>query len=68
MGHGIHVKEYRAEWHRFGREAGPMRNARMLAEGKPNLVVAFPGGPGTRNMVDLARRAGVEIVIAGDGS
>ena len=27
----------------------------MLDEGKPDLVVAFPGGPVTRMMVKIAR-------------
>jgi UDP-N-acetylmuramoylalanine-D-glutamate ligase len=33
----------------------------MLDEGKPDLVVAFPGGRGTANMVQQAHRAGVEV-------
>ena len=43
------------------RGAGPVRNARMLVE-KPDLVIAFPGGPGTADMVRRARAAGVEVV------
>jgi predicted Rossmann-fold nucleotide-binding protein len=39
-----------------------VRNRQMLTEGRPDLVVAFPGGKGTANMVALARKAGVEIV------
>jgi hypothetical protein len=31
----------------------------MLDEGKPDLVVAFPGGGGTANMCKQAREAGV---------
>lgn len=34
----------------------------MLSEGKPSLVVAFPGGEGTADMVRKARAAGVEVV------
>lgn len=52
---------FAAEWKRFGRPAGPMRNQRMLDEGKPHLVLAFPGGPGTADMVNRAIIAGVEI-------
>jgi hypothetical protein len=40
-----------AEWERLGRKAGPIRNQRMLEEGKPDLVVAFPGGTGTAGMM-----------------
>jgi hypothetical protein len=51
-----------AEWDRFGRKAGFMRNEKMLSLGKPDLVVAFPGGAGTAMMVRLARQAGIRVV------
>lgn len=50
-----------ADWRTLGRAAGPIRNKRMLDEGKPDLVVAFPGGRGTANMVAQAERAGVRV-------
>jgi hypothetical protein len=34
----------------------------MLALGKPDLVLAFPGGRGTRDMVAKAIKAGVRVV------
>jgi predicted Rossmann-fold nucleotide-binding protein len=43
--------------------AGPRRNARMLREGRPDLVVAMPGDKGTADMVRRARRAGVKVVL-----
>lgn len=49
------------EWQRYGRGAGPMRNARMLADAKPDGVVAFPGGSGTADMVFKAEAAGVPV-------
>lgn len=51
-----------AEWKALGRAAGPIRNRRMLDEQKPDLVVAFAGGNGTRNMCSLAEDAGIEVV------
>jgi hypothetical protein len=42
--------------------AGHRRNQRMLDEGKPDLVVAFPGGRGTADMVRRAKAAGVEVI------
>ena len=41
--------------------AGHFRNQRMIDEGKPDLVIAFPGGTGTADMVDRARKAGIEV-------
>ena len=58
----IPVETFPAEWDLHGRAAGFIRNKQMLDEGKPDVVVAFPGGKGTANMVALARRAGVEVV------
>jgi ABC-type sugar transport system substrate-binding protein len=34
----------------------------MLDEGKPDIVVAFPGGTGTADMVRRARKAGVVVI------
>jgi hypothetical protein len=34
----------------------------MLEEGKPDLVVAFPGGRGTANMVKQVRGTGVNVL------
>jgi len=49
------------EWDELGKKAGPLRNQRMLDEGKPDMVVAFPGGGGTKDMVRRAVKAGVAI-------
>ena len=51
-----------ANWKRYGRGAGPIRNKQML-DLKPELVVAFPGGSGTRHMVEIARKAGIEVMV-----
>lgn len=53
---------YPADWRTYGRAAGPRRNQQMLDEGRPDLVVAFPGGTGTADMVERAERAGVPVV------
>lgn len=64
------IKEecYPARWYPNGRKggldrsAGPRRNTKMIAEGKPDLVVAFPGNKGTADMVRRAKAAGIEVV------
>lgn len=53
---------YEAEWDKYGRAAGPLRNKRMLEEGRPDLVLAFPGGRGTADMVRRAKSAGVRVI------
>jgi hypothetical protein len=58
---GCEYKEYPANWKKDGKIAGPVRNQRMLDDGKPDLVVAFPGGRGTADMVRRARNDGFEV-------
>lgn len=50
-----------AEWRIHGRSAGTLRNAAMLRQYKPHLVVAFPGGSGTADMVRRALSAKVPV-------
>lgn len=64
---GMKVLAFPAQWNRYGRAAGPIRNAQMLREGDPNVVYAFAldlkTSRGTANMVAQAREAGVEVVV-----
>lgn len=55
-------EEYPADWKTHGKAAGPIRNQQMLDEGNPDLVVAFPGGRGTADMVKRAKKSGVEVI------
>ena len=57
--------EFPADWNKHGKKAGFLRNRQMLEEGKPDIVVAFPGGHGTRMMIDIAKKAGVEVYEVG---
>lgn len=54
-------EEYPAQWEIYGRRAGPIRNQQMLEEGKPDLVIAFPGGTGTAHMVKISKKAGIPV-------
>lgn len=56
------LQEFPADWKKHGRAAGPLRNQRMLDEGKPEMAVAFKGGRGTNDMVERIKKAGVFLV------
>lgn len=60
--HNLRVGTYPADWKRYGNSAGPIRNAEMLRLSKPDIVIAFPGGPGTHDMVQRAEAAGVRVI------
>ena len=57
---GVCCLQFAADWKTDGKAAGPIRNRKMLLE-EPDLVIAFPGGSGTADMVRRARKAGVEV-------
>lgn len=57
-------------WKAVGRprpSPGTVRNARMLAEGHPDAVLAFPGGVGTADMVRRSKAAGVPTATTNAG-
>ena len=62
---GMTVERYPADWDKHGKAAGHIRNQQMLDEGKPDLVVVFPGGKGSQSMVLKARKAGVGTMTPG---
>lgn len=57
----VHMINEPADWKAHGRAAGPIRNQRMLEDHRPDLVLAFPGGRGTADMVRRAKAAGVPV-------
>jgi len=63
--HEIEHVKFIADWETYGSKAGPKRNRRMLTEGKPDLVVAFPGEHGTAHMVRISRAASVKVIEVG---
>ncbi len=62
---GMKVIPFPADWNKFGRGAGIIRNQQMLDEGKPNEVIAFHldinNSKGTLDMVTIAKKAGIPV-------
>lgn len=59
---GVFCQAYPANWKELGKAAGPIRNRLMLEDGKPHIVIAFPGGSGTADMIKRAETADVPVV------
>jgi hypothetical protein len=58
-------REYKADWNKFKKAAGPIRNQEMLDKEDPDLVVAIPSAnsKGTWDMVRRAKKAGKEVIV-----
>lgn len=52
----IPIKEFPAEWDKYNKSAGSIRNQQMIDEGKPDIVIAFWDGK-SRDTLDMISRA-----------
>lgn len=63
---GYDVVGFPANWKKYGKKAGRIRNQRML-QTKPDLVIAFhsnlKNSKGTKHMVNIARRQDIKVRI-----
>lgn len=66
----VPVVSFPAAWKTWGRRAGPLRNERMLVEGKPDRAIGFIAGrlgdaltPGSADMARRLANAGVPTRI-----
>ena len=52
--HGFKKQVFNADWSK-GKSAGPIRNKRMITDGKPDYAIVFLSkhSVGTRNMIEL---------------
>lgn len=62
ISNGVRIEEFPADWVKHGRAAGPIRNQQMIDEGKPDIVIAAPGGAGTADMVRRAKAVGIKVI------
>lgn len=58
------IKRYPANWDKYGRAAGPIRNRQMAKIA--NICILFPGGIGTASMEKIAIEYGVKVIKYND--
>lgn len=60
------VLVFKAEWNKYGKAAGPIRNQKMI-EQKPDLVIAFHDciekSKGTKDMISKAEKYNIQFLI-----
>jgi hypothetical protein len=59
----ISIVRYPPNWELHGKDAEVRRNEFMLSDSRPGLVVAFPGGPDTSDLVHRALNKGVAVLV-----
>lgn len=60
---GFKIETYPADWDKYGRAAGPKRNAQMA--NIANALIAFWDGKskGTKSMINLAKKKGLQVFV-----
>ena len=60
----IPVKRFPADWNKFGKAAGPMRNRQMAQYAHYLIAIPNPlGSKGTDNMIEEARKQGLKVFV-----
>jgi hypothetical protein len=57
------IRQFPANWNKYGKSAGYIRNAEMAAYSDMLIVFWNRKSKGTKNMIDLAERNGLKISI-----
>ena len=60
----LHVVRYPANWRELGKRAEAIRNAFMLEDSRPDMLLALPGGNDTADLVTNACAARVPVIDA----
>ncbi|TPG59992.1 DUF4326 domain-containing protein [Ewingella americana] len=60
----IYVHTANADWDKYGKGAGSIRNQEMLDEYRPDVLLAFSGNRGTSDMVRRAVKHGIPILYS----
>lgn len=62
---GLSIEKHPADWDKYGRSAGPKRNAEMAA--CADALIAFPklgeANNGTKNMINEAQLRGLQVRV-----
>ena len=65
--HKVPVERFPAQWSRYGKRAGMLRNYDMIVARAPDKLVAFtsrrPPTSGTAHAIKLAKRYGIETFV-----
>jgi hypothetical protein len=56
----VYYELYRADWKKYKNAAGPIRNKQMI-DSHIDLLVAFPGGKGTKNMIEQCKKNNIKV-------
>lgn len=61
--HGIPIRHFPADWKRYKRSAGPIRNNEMVGHAEALIAIWDGRSDGTRHIINAARREGRKVFV-----
>lgn len=58
----IHIERYPADWDKYGKAAGPIRNQQMVDLADALIVIRFPESRGSKDILNRAKKKGIPVV------
>jgi hypothetical protein len=59
--HQVNIRYFPADWNKFGRKAGFLRNMEMAEYGEALILIWDGESKGSKMMLDIARKKGLKI-------
>jgi len=60
---GVPVRRFPADWERYGKQAGYLRNEEMADRAEALIAVWDGRSPGTGQMIEIAKRKGLKVFV-----
>ena len=54
---------YPADWKKYGKAAGPIRNQQMAENADALIALLIEGSRGTKNMIETAKKKGLPVYV-----
>lgn len=61
--HGVTVRQFPADWDKYGKAAGSIRNEEMASNADALVAIWDGASRGTQNMVEQAKRHGLKVLV-----
>lgn len=65
---GISIKIFPADWNKYGKSAGPIRNKQMAEYAEAAIILWDGNSRGTENMISLAKLNNLKVFVYGVSS
>lgn len=60
---GLPLKIFPANWTKYGKSAGPIRNREMADYADALIAILYPGSRGTADMIKVAKAKGLKVYV-----